>query len=327
MRTPFTLAIPFVLTALACSQGDGGGSSGDGAQAVSAAADVTVGEYDRNDGHLSGSIMVTSKTASSVALTLSIAQNHLPHNNGHLEVTASGADRHFVYKEAGCTITFDFAVDGQKLDVQQSDGACDGMGAGVTAQGTYKLAGADPGKLAPGEYDTLEIAVDGDVVTGMLHDSVGDPTRGGATCEFTLAGRLGADQKSTDVTVSNGFETIKGKLLVPDSLHVALQLPSLPVACTRVVLESDFSKAGGNAFKWSGLLDPTITGYRTVNADKAYFHDEAGGPARKAYILKGQTIQVLEKSTAEWINARFTKSSTEAETLGFVAGEDLVPLQ
>src|SRR5205085_12228376 len=147
-------------------------------------------------------------------------------------------------------------------------------------------------KLVAGHYDSLSLAVNGGYVTGVVRESIGDPAQGGATCEFTIAGKLGPDQKSTKISVTDAYDTVEGRLMIRDANNVAPSMPSLPSACGRMFQESEFAKPEGYAFKWSGLADPERLGYRTVKADKAFFHDAPNGPARRAYVVKGDSVIV-----------------------------------
>src|SRR2546422_7932511 len=101
------------------------------------------------------------------------------------------------------------------------------MGMGVAAKGTFKRFAGMKDKLVAGHYENLAIAVNGGLVTGFVRDSIGDPEHGGATCEFTIAGKLGGDQRSTAVVVTDAYDSYQGKLLIKDERNIALSVPQL----------------------------------------------------------------------------------------------------
>jgi hypothetical protein len=252
-------------------------------------------------------------------------QDHMPHNMGDLSGVAKGANGKFTFTDEGCKI--DFTVKKGAIEAAQDieKGDC-GMGHNVYVNGTFKLWSGLKDKLVAGHYENLAIAVSGGYVTGFLRDSIGDPAHGGATCEFTIAGKLGADQRTTNITITDAYDTYQGKLMIRDANNIALSMPTLPNACSRMLQEDEFKKAEGYAFKWSGLADPERQGYRTVKADKAYFHDAANGPARRAYVLKGDTL-IVTGGDANWVKVRFNPFFEEnPDTVGFVSGADLVAL-
>lgn len=325
MKPSSSLAALLLLSLCACTQStsEGDAASGEGAQT----ADVVKAgsKYDFNDGYLSGSLEVKASDATSLTFSMSLVQDHMPHNMGDLDGVAKGANGKFVYTAEDCSI--EFTVGKGTIEAKQDvdKGVC-GMGHNVFVNGTFKLFEGLKDKLVGGHYDELTIAVSGGYVTGFLRDSIGDPAHGGATCEFTIAGKLGADQRSTNVIVTDAYDSYEGKLMIRDANNIALSVPTLPNACSRMLQEDEFKKAEGYAFKWSGLADPANQGYRSVKADKAYFHDAANGPARKAYVVKGDTV-IVTGGDANWVKVRFNPFFEETQdTLGFIAGGDLVAL-
>ncbi|HEY8074235.1 MAG TPA: hypothetical protein VIF62_09000 [Labilithrix sp.] len=303
---------------LACSGSADDAASSEGAQTADMTA-KTGAAYFMNDGYLTGSLNVKAADASSLTFDLSLVQVHRPHNMGDLSGTAKGGDNHFVYTDDDCKL--DLVVKQGTIEAKQ-EGIC-GMGFNVAANGTFQEFVGDASKLRSGEYDNLSLSVAGGVVTGMLRDMIGDPAHGGATCELSISGKLGKDERSTDITVTDAYDSYPGKLLVRDEKNVAISVAHLPNACSRMYQEDEFAKPEGYAFKFGGLLDPSVQAFRTVKADKSFFHDTAGGPARKGYVVKGDTVFVTGGS-AQWVQVRFVDYLSDVETTGFVAGSDLL---
>jgi hypothetical protein len=313
-------ALPLLVAASACTQATVGGSDSTEGAATEGAK---LGDYYLNNGNIQGTLTLKATGSTSLTFALSLVQDHMPHNMGDADGKATGSNGHYVYKGDGdCTIDFKVADTGIAVDQK---GIC-GMGMGVYSTGTYTLAGGDPTKLRAGQYEQLAIALHGSSVTGWVRDSVGDPAHGGATCEFIVMGTLGSDETSTDVKVTDGYDTIDGKLLLKGDKSVALQMAQLPNACGRMFQQDEFAKEGGYAFKLGSLLAPEVQGFRTVKADKAYFHEAPDGPAGKAYIVKGDTVQIIggddkfpQVDFTPWFEAH-------PDTVGFVDASDLVPL-
>jgi hypothetical protein len=281
--------------------------------------------FDLNDGYVSGSLTVSASSATSLSFSISLVQDHMPHNMGDLEGVAKGENGKFKYTDEDCEI--DFTVTKDTIEAKQNvdKGIC-GMGHNVFVDGSFRRWAGLKDKLVSGHYDNLAIAVSNGYVTGSLRDSIGDPSQGGATCEFTIAGKLGADQRQTKVIVTDAYDTYEGTLMIRDADSIALSVPTLPNACSRMLQEDEFKKAEGYAFKWGGLADPERQGYRTVKADKAFFHDAPGSAARRAYVIKGDTV-IVTGGDPSWTKVRFNPFFEDnADTLGYLAGADLVAL-
>jgi len=316
-----SLLVLFSLAACSQSSADSDeAESGEGAQSADIVAAGSL--FNLNDGYMTGSLNVSAADATKLTFELSLVQASMPHNMGDLSGVAKGANGHYVYEEEDCKL--DLKVQRDTIEATQ-EGSCS-MGHNVFANGSFKKWVGLKDKLANGHYDNLTVAVNGGLVTGYLRDSIGDPAHGGATCEFSFAGKVSADQRSTNVTVTDGYETLQGKLMIRDRDNIALSLPSLPNACSRMLQEDEFKKPEGYAFKWAGLANPKNQAYRTVAVDKAFFHDSPSAPARRAYVVKGDTV-IVTGGDASFPEVRFNPYLEEnPDTLGFIAGSDLVAL-
>jgi hypothetical protein len=64
-----------------------------------------------------------------------------------------------------------------------------------------------------------------------------------------------------------------------------------------------------------------------VLADKAYFHHTPTGPAGRAYVVKGDTLQIVKGGDDKFPKTDFSPwFESGPDTIGFVDAKDLVPL-
>jgi hypothetical protein len=173
---------------------------------------------------------------------------------------------------------------------------------------------AQPIVVNPGLYGSLAIAVHDGVVTGSVRE-------GG--CEFTIAGQI-PTQNPIPVKLLFPSLSVPGTLSIVDDLTVNFNTSAATVPLNCLDLVETPGKLNGDL----GLranISAAVSAFRTVKADKAFFHTTPGSPARPAFVIKGQTVQELGDNDGGFVNVRFT-SDTSASTSGFLQASDLVAL-
>jgi hypothetical protein len=206
-----------------------------------------------------------------------------------------------------------------------SQGASDGADDGEESEGA--VVAGDAVALASAHYDAIDLVVKDGKVSGRFSDFVGDPARGGATCEFTFAGAIeaGGDAEHAKIIATDGWDSTAGELraiaAIAGDVHsgkIALHLDSLLNACSRVapVLEDPDGLTAGGVSK----MEPDVLGYRSVSAERAHFYDAPDAEPRSAYLVKGDTAIVIGAEAQGFVKARFKAATT---TTGLLALADL----
>lgn len=190
---------------------------------------------------------------------------------------------------------------------------------GATQEGAATGASA---KLTSGVYDSeLQIVVKGTQIQGSYFSSVGDPEHGGAQCYFTMAGWIenvgGVDH--AHVTAVDGYGATGGEIIAQPNGGVTFKTPGSLSACMRTspMLQEGFS------LDTKAPISAAILGFRSVQAEKTFFYDRAGGAPRAAYVMSGDTVQVTGAEQNGFLPVQFVPYFGGATTKGFLKTSDL----
>jgi hypothetical protein len=202
--------------------------------------------------------------------------------------------------------------------------ACGGSGE-ATDQGTGAATAEETLKILAGAYENgLQVAVHNGTVSGAFASSVGDVSHGGATCTFTFSGRIATTngQEHANITAVDGFDSATGTIIASTEGAVKITLDHLPNACARV--SPVLADKNGLELGRHGDLPKEILGFRTVKADKAFFHAAATPAHQASFVLRGDTVATVADEASGFVQAEFI--GPKVTTKGFIQSSDLVPV-
>lgn len=219
-------------------------------------------------------------------------------------------------------------VSGVMVVVAASVTGCSGADAGggeAIDDGSAAQTGALTFASGVYEQGSLELVVADGYVNGRMNESVGDPNRGGATCSFTFEGKI--EGAKADLLFQDGFESTVGSIRVVagktgDALSarkVELKMLSSINACMRIFgdrLEQGFVLGDAKP------LPAGVLGFRTVEAEKAFFHDNPEAAPRASYVVQGDQVIVTGVQMADMVPVKYV-GATGKTTAGWLAAEDL----
>ena len=212
--------------------------------------------------------------------------------------------------------------------------ACGGSPAAEDDSSAGAVVAADAVALESAHYGELDLVVRDNAVSGHYFSSVGDPSHGGATCEFTFSGPIstvqapdGTTVQSATISAVDGSDKVAGKLTALSAGHgdvkkakVQLKLAEDLGGCMR---SSPMLSTGGVDFSGDAKMEADVVGYRSIAAERAYFSDAPNAAPGKAYVVRGQTVTAIAAEAQGFVKARFVGKKT---TTGFLKSGDLAPL-
>lgn len=176
-------------------------------------------------------------------------------------------------------------------------------------------------KIATGVYDgELQVVVQGTHIEASYYSQVGDPEHGGAQCYFTMAGYIEnvGGVEHGHITAVDGYGATGGEIIATAN-GVRFSTVNSLSACMRTSPEL----TNGFELTKSGALGGVV-GFRTVQKDKTFFYDRAGGNPRAAYVMMGDTVQVTGAEQNGFIPVQYVGNT--ATTKGFLKTADLAAL-
>jgi hypothetical protein len=189
-------------------------------------------------------------------------------------------------------------------------------------EGADTATGAATGaatKIGSGVYDgELQLVVKGTHLEGSYFSQIGDPEHGGAQCYFTVAGWIEnvGGVEHAHVTAVDGWSATAGELIATAN-GVRFSTVNSLSACMRTSPELQ----NGFELSRSGSIGGAIAGFRSVQADKTFFYDRAGGNPRAAYVMKSDTVQVTGPEQNGFLPVQYVGNT--ATTKGFLKTADL----
>jgi hypothetical protein len=178
--------------------------------------------------------------------------------------------------------------------------------------GQVALWAAGDGVLRAGLYGSFALVAHKGTVTGSVREG---------SCEFTLAGQVSPNP--IDLTLLTAQDEARMQLTIHDPSTVTISAnDELPSGCG-TVLDADSLKRGVT-FRMGTALSPTVSAFRTVGVNQAFFQNNA----RHAFVTLGQTVQELGEndSTTGFVNVRYGDPQTGVITSGALNVDDLVGL-
>lgn len=178
-------------------------------------------------------------------------------------------------------------------------------------------------KISSGVYDgELQLVVTGTHIEGSYFSQVGDPEHGGAQCYFTVAGFIEnvGGVEHAHVTAVDGWSATAGEIVAGANGVVSFKTVNSLSACMRTSPELQ----NGFDLSKSENLKAGVVGYRSVQADKTFFYDRAGGNPRAAYVMKSDTVEVTGPEQNGFLPVQYVGNT--ATTKGFLKTADLAAL-
>jgi hypothetical protein len=170
-----------------------------------------------------------------------------------------------------------------------------------------------PLPLATGLYGSLAVVVH----NGMLTGAVGE-----GACSFTVTGPIpNVNPIQLDLITPDGKKP--AQLEFVNATTLSFRTTNLPSSCIGVFDPTEL--ASGTTLVLRANLSTDLMAFRTVQADKAFFHDLPNSPARASFVIRGQTVRQIGVATDGFALVTFTNPQG-VKTQGFLAETDLVSL-
>lgn len=175
--------------------------------------------------------------------------------------------------------------------------------------------------LPAGEYDGIVLTVDVEhrVIAGeLVSASVGNGTEAAPqfTCHVVFYAPL-VDAASAPVLAPLGTPTT-GTLTATGPDRFRLQLDDQPGGCPMIDPLAGTLIAGAE-FAREPQSSAPARAFRVIAVEKGRFYASPDGAARKAYVVRGDVVAVVEERDG-WVRGRFGR------TEGWLRPADLVPL-
>jgi hypothetical protein len=200
-----------------------------------------------------------------------------------------------------------------------------GCASAASDDSTDESTGAATGaatKIGSGVYDgELQLVAKGTHLEGSYFSQVGDPEHGGAQCYFTISGYIEnvGGVEHAHVTAVDGWSATAGEIIATAN-GVRFSTVNMLSACMRTSPELQ----NGFELTKSESISGAIQGFRSVQADKAFFYDRAGGNPRAAYVMKSDTVQVTGPEQSGFLPVQYVGNT--ATTKGFLKTADLAAM-